>query len=305
MPKIHPLACVDPAAEIADDASIGPFCVIGPQVKIGPGCILHNSVTMVNDVVIGANNEFFANVVIGTPPQDLSYDGKSVTKVRMGDANVFRAGSTVNGGSDKFRNETRVGSNGMFMINSHIGHDSYIGDDCLIVNGSNLGGHNHLESNARLSGVLGSHPFVTFGRYCYIGGVSAITRDVPPFTVVAGAYPSKIRCINEVGLRMAGFSEESITALKRAFRRLFRSGLPKRQLVDEFEDEGIHDENVIHLVKSLRRSACHQHNRFLEGVYLGQVDPEGKIWDGCRHPWARSLLGAQAVFKQNCEGARP
>ena len=85
---------------------------------------------------------------------------------------------------------------------------------------------------------------------------------------------------------------------------LFRSGLPKRQLVDEFEAEGIHDENVIHLVKFLRRSACHQHNRFLEAVYLGQVDPEGKVWEGCQHPWARSLLGAQAVFQQNCEGAR-
>ena len=302
MSKIHPLACVDPAAEVADDAVIGPFCVIGPKVRIGAGCVLHNSVTVVNDVIIGQNNEFFANVVIGTPPQDLTYSN-GPTKVRIGDGNIFRAGATVNGGSDKFRNETYVGSNGMFMINAHIGHDSYVGDNCLVVNGSNLGGHNHLEDNARISGVIGSHPFTTFGSYCYVGGVSAIVRDVPPFTVVTGAYPSKVRCINEIGLHRAGFSEENITALKRAFLRLFRSGLPKKQLLDEFEAEGTHDENVIHLVRSLRRSACHQHNRFLEAVYYGQVDSDDKIWQGCEHPWARSLLGAQAIYKQNCEGA--
>ena len=303
MPKIHPLACVDPAAQIADDVSIGPFCVIGPQIQIGSGCLLHNSVTFAGDVIVGANNEFFANVVIGTPPQDLSHNN-GVTKVRIADNNVFRAGVTVNGGSDKFRNETRIGSNGMFMINVHIGHDSYVGDNCLVVNGSNIGGHNHLEDNARISGVIGSHPFVTFGSYCYVGGVSAITRDVPPFTAVTGAYPAKVRCINEVGLRRGGFSEESITALKRAFFRLFRSGLPKQQLIDEFEVENAHDENVTHLVRSLRRSARHQHNRFLEAVYQGQIEPDDQAWEGCKHPWARSLLGAQTAWKFNSQGAR-
>ena len=303
MPKIHPLACVDPAAERADDVSIGPFCVIGPQVRIGPGCPLHNSVTIVGDVVMGANNEFYPNVVIGTPPQDLTYNN-GPSRVRIGDNNVFRTGATVNGGSNKFCNETRIGSNGMFMINSHIGHDGYVGDNCLIVNGTNLGGHNHLENNARISGVIGSHPFITFGRYCYVGGVSAISRDVPPFTVVTGSYPSRVRCINEVGLRRGGFSEESINALTRAFLRLFRSGLPKRQLIDEFEAEGNHDENVVHLVRSLRRSVCHQHNRFLEAVYMGQIAPDDKAWQGCEHPWARSLLGAQAAWKLTCEGGR-
>lgn len=301
MPKIHPLAVIDPAANIADDVVIGPFCVIGPKVRVGPASILHNGVTIVGDTVIGSHNEFYPNVVIGTPPQDLSYNN-GLSRVRIGDHNVFRAGATVNGGSSKFCNETRIGSHGFFMINSHISHDTYVGDHCLIVNATNLGGHAHLESNARLSGVIGSHPFITFGRYCYVAGVSAITRDVPPFTVIAGSYPCKIRCINEVGLRRAGFSEESITALKRAFRRLFRSGVPRKQLVDEFETEGIHDANVLHLVRSLRRSACHLHNRFLEAVYLGQVSRDADIWEGCEHPWAPSLVGAQAAWKNSIEG---
>lgn len=303
MSKISSLASVDPAAEIGDDTFIGPFCVIGPGVRIGAGCRLHNNVTVMGDAVIGAKNEFFANVVIGGPPQDLTYaDG--IGKVRIGEGNIFREGVTVNAGSHKFCNETRIGSNGLFMINAHVSHDSYVGDNCLIVNGTNLGGHNHLESNARLSGVIGSHPFVTFGRYCYVGGVSAITRDVPPFTVMAGAYPCKVRCINEVGLRLANFSEESIKALKCAFRRLFRSGVPKKQLVDQFETEAIHDENVLHFVRSLRRSACHQHNRFLEAVYLGQVSRDDNIWEGCEHSWAASLVGAKASWELTQQGAK-
>ena len=303
MSKISPLACVDPAAQIADDTFIGPFCVIGPQVRIGPGCVLHNNVTICGDVVIDANNQFFANVVVGTPPQDLTYHN-GLCKVRIGDSNIFRESVTINGGSDKFCNLTQIGNNGWFMINAHIPHDSYISDNCLIVNATNLGGHAHLESNARLSGIVGSHPFVTFGRYCYVGGVSAVTRDVPPFTVMAGGYPCKVRCINEVGLRQADFSEENIKALKRAFRRLFRSGVPKKQLVDEFETEAIHDENVLHLVRSLRRSACHQHNRFLEAVYLGQVSRDDNIWEGCEHPWAPSLIGAKAAWQLNNQGEK-
>ena len=302
MTRISPLASVDPAAQIAEDVLIGPFCVVGPKVRIGPGCVLHNNVTVCSDVVIGLNNKFFANSVIGGAPQDLSYDN-GISKVRIGDNNTFREGTTVNAGSGKFCRETRVGSNGFFMINAHISHDSYIGDNCLIVNGTNLGGHNHLESNARVSGVSGSHPFVAFGRYCYVGGVSAVTRDVPPFTVMAGAYPCKVRCINEEGLRRAGFSPENIAALKRAFRKLFRSGVPQRQLIDKFETEGIHDENVLHLVRSLRRSASHQHNRFLEAVYLGQVSLEDNIWEGCEHPWAKDLIGAKAVWQQESQGA--
>lgn len=303
MPKISPLAVVDPCAEIGEDTEIGPFCVIGPQVRLGPGCILHNNVTIVSDTVIGAGNEFYPNVVIGTPPQDLTFED-GPCRVRIGENNIFRAGVTVNSGSGKFCNETRIGSNGYFMINAHISHDSYIGDNCVIVNSTNLGGHNHLESQSRLSGVIGSHPFVTFGRYCYVGGVSAITKDVPPFTIFAGAYPCKVRCINEVGLRRGGFSEEDISSLKRAFRRLFRSGIPQGKLVDEFESEGHHDKNVMHLIRSLRRSSCHQHNRFLEAVYLGQVSLDDNIWESCEHPWAAKLINAKATWECRSAGAK-
>lgn len=298
MPKISPLAVVDPAAEIGEDTEIGPFCVIGPQVRLGPACLLHNSVTIIGDVVVGRGNQFYPNVVVGTPPQDFTHTN-GLSKVRIGDNNIFRSGVTINGGTDKFCNETRIGNDGFFMINVHISHDTRVGNDCLIVNGTNLGGHNHLESHARLSGVIGSMPFVTFGRYCYVGGVSAITRDVPPFTVFAGSYPPKIRYINEIGLRRANFSEEEIKALKRAFRRLFRSGIPQRQLLDEFESEGHHDENVMHLIRSLRRSSYHQHNRFLEAVHLGQVSPDDDIWESSEHPWAPQVVNSRASKQQN------
>ena len=303
MPKISTHAVVDPAAEIGEGTEVGPFCVIGPLARLGPGCVLHNSVTIVGDSVVGKGNQFYPNVVIGTPPQDLTY-ADDTSNVRIGGNNIFRSGVTINGGTDKFCNETRIGNNGFFMINVHISHDTRVGDDCLIVNGTNLGGHNHLESHARLSGVIGSMPFVTFGRYCYVGGVSAITRDVPPFTVFAGSYPPKIRAINEIGLRRAGFSEEGIKALKRAFRRLFRSGVPQRQLLDEFESEGHHDDNVMHLIRSLRRSAYHQHNRFLEAVHLGQVSPDKDIWESSEHPWAPQLVTARASKQPQAPGAK-
>src|SRR5947207_590749 len=133
MPKISPLAVVDPNAQLAADVEVGPFCVIGPDVRIDPGCKLFNNVTILGDTTIGADNVFFPNAVIGAPPQDKKYKG-AVTQLKIGVGNIFREAVTVHCGTEKGGGITRLGGNSMYMVNSHIGHDAQFGNNCIIAN---------------------------------------------------------------------------------------------------------------------------------------------------------------------------
>ncbi len=194
---------------VDEGVELGPHCVAGPHVYI-------TGVTS-----IGANNRFHAGCVIGDAPQDLKYDGKP-TRLRIGDDNVFREHATVHR-STTVEGETVIGSHGFFMANSHVGHNSHLGDYVILANGVLLGGHVTVGDRAFLSGNCVVHQFVRVGSLALMQGGSAISKDLPPFTVAHHGL-NRICGLNVVGLRRAGFTAEERLELKRLYHALFRSG---------------------------------------------------------------------------------
>jgi UDP-N-acetylglucosamine acyltransferase len=229
-------ACVDPRAEIANDVEIGPYCVVGPDAKIGRGTRLIGHVCVMGVATIGEHNLISPFAVIGGDPQDLSYRG-TPTRVEVGDHNVIRESVTINRGSEKEEGVTKVGSHNYFMAGSHIAHDCKVGDRVTIANSSMLGGHVHVEDHAGISGGVAIHHYTTVGAFSFIGGQSRIFHDVPRFMLVDG-NPSKIRCINIVGLKRNGISSASIEALHEAHRLIYRAKMSAKQAGEILESHG-------------------------------------------------------------------
>lgn len=259
--NISPLASVDPRAVLGEDVSIGPFCVIGPYVQIGVGTRLANNVTAIGHTTIGEHNILFPNVVIGDEPQDISYKGEP-TRVEIGHHNQFREGVTVNRATTKENGLTRVGNYNYFMANSHIAHDCLVGDHVIMANGALLGGHTHVDNRAIISGNVGVHHWVTVGAYSFIGGMSRIVHDVPPFMLVEG-HPSIVRCVNLVGLKRQGFTPEQIASLSEIHRLIYRAkmGLEHaREILESHSHLNVHVEHLLNFI-DLQRKGAHGRQR--------------------------------------------
>jgi UDP-N-acetylglucosamine acyltransferase len=218
---------VEHGARISDTAVVGPYCVIGPDVEIGPGTRLSNGVTIQGITRIGRDNVISPYAVIGTAPQDLKYKGGD-TRVVIGDRNTIREYVTVNLGTEKGGGVTSVGDDNLLMCTCHIAHDCHVGNGCIISNAVLLAGHITIGNNAVLSGAVALHHFVRVGECAFIGGMSRVVMDVPPFLLTEGD-PAEARTVNVVGLRRQGFSAERIAALDDAFKEIFRSGVPMSQ----------------------------------------------------------------------------
>lgn len=220
-PTISPLAQVDSRAELGNDVEIGPFCVVGPHVQLGQGTRLLNSVTVTGHVTMGRENVIHPGAVIGGDPQDLTYRGSS-TRVSIGDHNVIREGVTINRATEKETGVTSLGDHCFLMACSHVAHDCCVGNHVILANGALLGGHVHVHDYASLSGATAVHHYTSIGSYSFVGGLSRVIHDVPPFMLVEGS-PCRPRCINVVALRRNNFAQEVINALADAHRLLYRA----------------------------------------------------------------------------------
>jgi UDP-N-acetylglucosamine acyltransferase len=221
MSDIHPTAAVHPSAQIDPSASIGPFAFIGEDTRIGAGTVV-GAHAVVEFATLGKNNRLHPGCFIGTPPQDLKYKGER-TRLVMGDNNTVREGVTLNRGTTA-TGETRIGSNCLFMANSHAAHDCRIGDNVILVNSTALAGHVEVADCAIFGGLSGVHQFVRVGRFCMIGAGSMVGKDVPPFCTCQGDRAT-LRGLNLIGLRRAGFAHPAVSAVKAAYRTLFLSSL--------------------------------------------------------------------------------
>jgi UDP-N-acetylglucosamine acyltransferase len=261
MPKISPQAVIDPSAELAEDVEVGPFCVIGPKVKIESGCRLLNNVTILGRTSIGKDNVFFPNAVIGAAPQDKKFKGET-TELLIGNANVFREAVTIHVGTEKGGGITRVGDNGLYMVNAHVGHDAQIGNNVVISNNAMIAGHVVCENNVAIMGGVGVHHYVTLGESAYIGGYSRIHYDVPPFCKIDGA--DQVRGLNKIGLRRSGYSEGDIEALDEAYRRLFGRRKPMAVAMAEFDMQNGINPYVKQMLEFLQRRSIGKNGRYLE-----------------------------------------
>jgi UDP-N-acetylglucosamine acyltransferase len=259
---VHPTAVIEPGARLADGVSIGPWCVVSAAAVIGPGTVLHNGVTIMGDVRIGARNRIFPNCVIGGEPQDVSYQG-SATRVEIGDDNVIREGVTINRASEKEEGLTAIGSCNYLMANCHVAHDCRIGDHVIIANGTLLGGHVRIQSRASLSGAVAVHHWATIGGWAFVAGLSRVLHDVPPFMLCEGA-PARPRCVNLVALRRGGFTPAVIDALTEAHRLVYRARVGVDRARDILRSQGMLVADVVHLLDFLARQSGGRHGRARE-----------------------------------------
>lgn len=262
---IHPTALVDPGARLDPSVEVGAYAVIDAHVEVGPGCRVGPHVHLTGHTTIGAGNVFHSGCVIGDAPQDLKYDG-APTRLLIGERNVFREYVTVHR-SNKLAEHTVIGSGNFLMAHCHVGHNSLLGNSIIIANGALLAGHVTVQDRAFISGNCLVHQFVRIGSLALMQGGSAVSKDLPPFTIARG--DNGICGLNIIGLRRAGVGSAERLELKALYRHLFRSGLTLRAALaatDAFT--GAPARALIDFARGSKRGLCADTSR------RGQ-DPEG------------------------------
>jgi UDP-N-acetylglucosamine acyltransferase len=247
---IHPTAVLAPEADIGEDVQIGPHVVIEGEVRIGPGCVLRPGVHLVGPLIMGCHNTVFSGAVLGERPQHMRYADEP-TRLVIGDHNVIREHVTIHRGT-AHSGETRVGSHNFLMAHCHIGHDCVVGNHCILANSALVAGHCLLEDHAYLSGNCAIHQFCRVGRLALLGGVSAATKDIPPFIV-----QQRINCVvgvNVIGMRRAGIPHASIDAVRRAFHLLYRSHMVIPAALGHMEREMGHVPEIGEMITFIRAS---------------------------------------------------
>jgi UDP-N-acetylglucosamine acyltransferase len=248
---IHSTAIIDPEAVIAPDVQIGPYVIIEGPVEIGSGCVIEAQACLSGPLVMGRNNFVGHGAVLGKSPQHRGYRGEP-TGLQIGDNNVFREFVTIHRGTVQGNGVTTVGNRNMFMIGSHLGHDVRVGNGCTVVNNALVAGHVILEDDCILSGHTAVQQRVRIGRLAMLGGTGGTTKDVPPFILQQGY--NCVTGLNIIGIRRAGFSAESIDALRQVFRILYREGRPLLAALDRIEADFCHVTEVVEFVTFIRQS---------------------------------------------------
>jgi UDP-N-acetylglucosamine acyltransferase len=216
-------AVVAPEAQLAANVKVGPYSIIGPGVVIGPGTVIGPHAVVNGPTTIGADNQIFQFASIGDAPQDKKYRGEP-TRLEIGDRNVFRESCTVNRGTTHDQGVTRIGSDNLFMAFSHVAHDCQVGDQTVFANCASLAGHVEVGDWVILGGLTAVHQFCKIGAHAFLGGGTILSRDVPPYVMVAG-NPAVPHGVNAEGLKRRGFTEEQIRNVREAYRILYRSDL--------------------------------------------------------------------------------
>jgi len=234
MSGIHPTAIVARDARIGADVSIGAFAIVGDNCALGDGCVVSARASLERNVTLGAAVKVGSGSILGGDPQDLKFKGEP-TVVEIGDGTTIREYATINRGtSQSFR--TTVGRNCLIMSYVHLGHDCHISDGVILSNGVQLAGHVTIEEKATISGLVAVHQFARIGRFSFVGGMSRVSKDVPPFIKAVG-NPIKLYGLNSVGLQRHNFPDEVIRELKRAYRLFFRSELNVSQALERARAE--------------------------------------------------------------------
>ena len=249
----HPSAIVHPKARLSDGVRIGPYAVVGEYVSLGRDTIVEASSVIEGYTSIGERNRIFPFASIGLEPQDLKFNGEKST-LEIGNDNKFREFVTIHRGTELGGGRTVIGNSNLFMAYTHIAHDCIVGNHIVFSNGATLGGHVIVDDYSAVGGYSGVHQFCRLGAHSYIGGYSAITKDVLPFSLTVGNR-ARLYGVNVVGLQRREFSQERIAALKSAFRLLQQSKLNVTQAIDELENKSMNDDVrvIVDFIRSSER----------------------------------------------------
>ena len=248
---VHSTAIIHPKARIGAGCEIGPYCLIGEHVALGDGCKLHSHVVIDGHVRLGRDNDIFPFACIGHKTQDLKWKG-GVTRTEIGDGNTFREYVTIHSATSDGE-ATRVGSHNHILAYCHIAHNCILGSHIIMSNVATLAGHVIVEDHAVIGGLAAVHQFCRIGKMAMIGGCSKVVQDVPPF-MIADGNPAETRTSNKIGMERGGISEEVQTALRHAYKILFREGLTIPNALAKIEGELPPLPEIKHLVQFIRTS---------------------------------------------------
>ncbi|MDY0211522.1 MAG: acyl-ACP--UDP-N-acetylglucosamine O-acyltransferase [Desulfuromonadaceae bacterium] len=233
MTRIHASAIIEEGAQLADDVRVGAYSVIRSEVKIGSGTTVGPHVVIEGSTTIGCDNEIFQFASIGAIPQDLKYHGEESTLI-IGDRNKIREFTTLHLGTEDGGGQTTIGNDNLFMAYTHVAHDCKVGNHVILANAATLAGHVQVDDYAILGGMSAVHQFTRIGSHVMASGGSMIAQDVVPFVIVQGDRAKTVG-LNLVGLKRRGFSDTELSAIKKAYRVLFRSGKLQEEALSEIE----------------------------------------------------------------------
>ncbi len=221
--NIHPTAIVDKGANIHKSVTVGPYSIVEKGVSLGPDCVIGSHTVISGKTTLGERNIIGSFATIGAPPQDLKYNNEE-TELVMGNDNHIREYVSIHRGTPGGRGVTTIGSSNLLMAYVHIAHDCIIGNHTIMANAATLGGHVEVGNRATIGGLTAVHQFTRIGAYAYIGGMSGVSKDVPPFVIMSGIRNQmKVSSINRIGLKRSGFSPETIRHLMHAYKIIFRT----------------------------------------------------------------------------------
>ena len=227
--RIHPTAVIHPDARLADDVEVGPWAYVGPHCVVGAGSVIQMRATLEEHVHLGQRVSVGIGSVLGGKPQDLKFKGE-VTTVEVGEGTTIREYATINRGTSE-SHRTTVGKGCFLMSYVHLAHDCHVGDGVIISNGTQLAGHVKIDDRAIVSGLCAVHQFAKIGRHAFVGGMSRVAKDIPPYVKAVG-NPVKLYGLNSVGLQRSGFSDVTVSELKKAYRLFFRSEINISQAME-------------------------------------------------------------------------
>jgi UDP-N-acetylglucosamine acyltransferase len=251
--RIHPTAIVASTAIIPDSCSVGPYSIVGPNVVLGEDCELVSHVILDGHLIAGARNRFFSFACVGVAPQDLKYKGEP-TGAMLGDDNTIRESVTISRGTAGGGGMTRVGSHCLIMAYTHIGHDSVIGDHCILANAATLAGHVIVEDYASVGALNQVHQFCRIGKYAYTGGGTTVTQDVLPFSLTSAKRETHAYGLNKIGLERRGFDRPRLQAIQHAYRLLLAARMNTTQAIQKLKDEGMTTDDVAYLIHFIESS---------------------------------------------------
>lgn len=249
---IHPTAIICKSAEIDTSVVIGPYSVIGDNVNIAANTILESHVVVKKNTTIGINNKIYQFASIGEDPQDLKFNDEE-TILTIGDNNVFREYCTINRGTVTGINKTVIGSDNLFMTSSHVAHDCVIKNNCILSNAASLAGHVRLGNNVSLGGFTLVHQFCEIGDFAFSGLGTVISRDVTPYTLVAGNHAQAYK-INTAGLKRKGFHLDIIKGLEKTFKLLIKSKASRGEVNAELKELNLSYKEVEYFVNFIKNS---------------------------------------------------
>lgn len=249
---INKQAMIDPTASIAENVHIGPFTVIGPGVEIEEGTWIGPHAVINGPTRIGKDNKIFQFASIGEAPQYSQYHGEP-TLLEIGDRNIFRECSTIHRGTSQGLGKTCIGNDNFFMAYTHVAHDCTVGNHVIFSNNASIAGHVSVGDHVCLGGMVGVHQFCSVGAHSFAAGGAIIYKDVPPFVMVSG-YPAEAHGLNTVGLERRGYSTETIMALKRAYKIIFRQSLTLQEAIHSLDEMIIKHPEVKQLTDFLQKT---------------------------------------------------